>query len=583
MQTQTTELATGTERPPTDWSCVDWRKANKVVRNLRQRIFRATQEGDWNKVRSLQKLMLRSYSNTLVSVRRVTQENTGKRTPGVDKVVVKTPSLRGRLVDLLMTSQPWRARPARRIYIPKANGKLRPLGIPTMLDRCLQARVKNALEPSWEARFEGSSYGFRPGRSCHDAIERVFQLARPNTTKPWVVDADIKGAYDHIDHLFLLQTIGEVPGRALIKQWLKAGYMDKGAFFETEEGTPQGGVASPLLANIALHGMETALGVRYNNRGMNISKRGLVKYADDFAVFCQTREDAEEVVRDLTNWLAERGLALSPEKTRIVHLEEGFDFLGYHVQHYKDKRTRTGRKLLIRPSKEAVRKVRDKLKAEWMSHKATPTRALCQKLNPIIRGWANYHRVVVSTRTFQAMDTWMFIRARRWARHRHPHKPFSWRKERYWGRLNQRRGDDWVFGDKDSGYYLLKFAWFRRRKHVMVKGTASPDDPGLREYWQARLAATATNLKARQRRLAHAQNFRCTVCGEPLGNEEALQVHHLLPKGAPQRNEEKNQQLVHLLCHQQLTKEQLQGASQGIPSNKQAKRATLAGLTKVSA
>ena len=196
MQTQATELATGTKRPPTDWSCVDWRKANKVVRNLRQRIFRATQEGDWNKVRSLQKLMLRSYSNTLVSVRRVTQENTGKRTPGVDKVVVKTPSLRGRLVDLLMTSQPWRARPARRIYIPKASGKLRPLGIPTALDRCLQARVKNALEPSWEARFEGSSYGFRPGRSCHDAIERVYQMARPNTTKPWVVDADIKGAYD---------------------------------------------------------------------------------------------------------------------------------------------------------------------------------------------------------------------------------------------------------------------------------------------------------------------------------------------------------------------------------------------------
>jgi RNA-directed DNA polymerase len=214
--------ASGTERQ-TVWIAVDWQQANRIVRNLRWRIFRATQTGDWNKVRSLQHLMLRSYSNRLVSVRRVTQTNAGKETPGVDKVVVKTPEERGRLVDDLATVQPWKAKPARRVYIPKANGKLRPLGIPVVKDRCLQAMVKNALEPSWEARFECSSYGFRPGRDGHDAIEKIYGLARPNKRKKWVLDADIKGAFDTISHDHLLRAIGPVPGRELIKQWLKAG------------------------------------------------------------------------------------------------------------------------------------------------------------------------------------------------------------------------------------------------------------------------------------------------------------------------------------------------------------------------
>ncbi len=443
-------IVNGASRP-TDWNTVNWRRANRNVRNLRQRIFRATQAGDLNKVRSLQRLMLRSYSNTLVSVRRVTQVNHGKHTAGVDKVVVKTPAARGKLVDQLMTYQPWRAQPARRVYIPKANGKSRPLGIPTATDRCLQARVKNALEPAWEARFEGSSYGFRPGRAVHDAIGRIYTISNPRGRRKWVVDADIKGAFDNIDHASLLETIGDVPGRELIRQWLKAGYVDKGVFHDTEAGTPQGGVISPLLANIALHGMEQALGVEFDYRGVVKSSRAVVRYADDFVVFCASRRDAEAVVETLKGWLAVRGLTLSEEKTRIVHLTDGFDFLGWHVRHYPVRTTRTGYKLLITPSNASVRNIEAKLRAAWRRLHGSNAGAVIKALNPVVRGWALYHRSSVASQVFKDLDYWMFRKEMNFVRASHPSKSWYWRKQRYWGNLNPRRQDNWVFGDKQSG------------------------------------------------------------------------------------------------------------------------------------
>lgn len=314
---------------PTDWNAINWRHAQRQVHNLRHRIFRAAQAGDYRKVRSLQKLLLHSRANALLSVRRVTQINQGKYTAGVDKVVVKTPQARSDLVTELLTSPPRSARPAKRIYIPKATSdQLRPLGIPTIRDRCLQAIVKTALEPEWEAQFEASSYGFRPGRSCQDAIQKIYQLACPHRRKKWVVDADIKGAFDNIDHTFLLHTMGACPAKGLITQWLAAGYMEQMVWNATPTGTPQGSVISPLLLNVALHGLETALGVRYNKRGAICGPRAVVRYADDLVVFCESREDAE-AVRDhiLPPWLAERGLQLSSAKTRVVHLTEGFDFL----------------------------------------------------------------------------------------------------------------------------------------------------------------------------------------------------------------------------------------------------------------
>ena len=550
MQAQ--NLANGTEKQ-TDWNAINWRKVNRTVRNLRQRIFRATQEGNLNKVRSLQKLMLKSYSNRLVSVRRVAQINAGKHTPGVDKLVIKTPAARGRMVDTLAHYTLWKAKPARRVYIPKANGKLRPLGIPVIVDRCLQAMVKNALEPAWEGRFEGSSYGFRPGRSCHDAIEKIYGLARPNKTKKWVLDADIQGAFDHISHDYLLTVIGPVPGRELIKQWLKAGYVEQEVFHATEQGTPQGGVISPLLANIALHGMEEAIGVKYSSQGQIISKRAVVRYADDFVCFCETKEDAERVQAILTHWLKERGLTFSEEKTRIVHLTEGFDFLGFNVRHYPAPLTsRTGWKLLIKPSKESVQEVQKKLKDLWDQVQGTNMQVVLSKLNPVIRGWANYFRSAVAKEIFSKLDSWMYLKENHYTRRMHPNKSPGWRRRQYWGQFQLDRRDPWVFGDKQTGSYLLKFNWFPIERHILVRGRSSPDDPRLKDYWAKRQATGAKNLTRSKQKLVKRQHGRCPQCGEMLFNEEELQIHHLRARSEGGKDTYSNLALVHLLCHQQI-------------------------------
>jgi RNA-directed DNA polymerase len=546
-------IANGAKKQ-TEWRTVNWREAYRNVRNLRQRIFRATQERNFNKVRSLQKLMLKSYSNVLVSVRRVTQVNNGKHTAGIDKIIVKTPEARSQLVKELTNYQIWKAKPARRVYIPKATGKHRPLGIPTIKDRCLQAMVKNALEPHWENRFEGTSYGFRPGRGCHDAIEAVFLQACPHRKRKWIVDADIKGAFDNISHQKLLKIIGDFPAKEIIRQWLKAGYIDKNVFYDTEAGTPQGGVISPLLANVALHGMEKALEIERDKHGYIKRKcrHAVIRYADDFVVFCETKREAEKVIETLKEWLKRRGLELSEEKTRIVHITEGFNFLGFNVRQYKKPNTKQGYKLLIKPSKESVKKIRKRLKQEWRSLSGSNAKDAVIKLNPIIRGWANYFRIKVASKTFSSLDYFMYRRAYRYAKKNHSSKTGKWLARKYWGSFHKGKESKWVFGDKESGSYLLFFRWFTHKDHILVKGTSSPDDPSLKDYWRKREIAKTDDLSKTKIRIAKAQNFICPVCKDALMNGEELHIHHIKTRKNGGKENLKNLILLHLYCHQQI-------------------------------
>jgi RNA-directed DNA polymerase len=372
-----------------------------------------------------------------------------------------------------------------------------------------------------------------------------------------VVDADIKGAFDNISHEFLLKTIGNFPARELIKQWLKAGYVEDGVFHNTESGTPQGGIVSPLLANIALHGMEDVLGVTYKYNSAHklwqtCSKRAVVRYADDFVVFCETKEDAQAAQETIEKWLEVRGLSLSNEKTKIVHLSEGFDFLGFNIRHYKDPTTKTGWKLLIKPSKTSLQKIRDQLRNIWLNGKGCPAGGVIRRLNPIIRGQANYYRIAVSSQAFQALDRWMYIRAIRFSKYAHPTKSTQWLHQKYWGQLNLDKSDRWVFGDKRSGVYLLKYTWFPVKRHVPVKGKASPDDPTLRDYWRSQERLKSSELLPSLQKIAKHQNWKCRVCGESLFNGEEMHIHHKTPRSQGGKDTYKNLELVHLLCHQQI-------------------------------
>jgi RNA-directed DNA polymerase len=521
------------------------------VRNLRKRLFRASRDNDLKKVRSLQRLMLRSRANIFESVRRVTQVNRGKDTPGVDAILVTTPEERAALCERLRQLDLHQVHPVRRVYIPKRQGT-RPLGIPTIVDRCVQAMVKNALEPFWEARFEGSSYGFRPGRGCHDAIESLFRLARPNTTRPWVVDADIEGAFNSIGHTTLVQGIGHFPARELIKQWLKAGYLEDEILHPTDTGVPQGGVISPLLLNVALHGMKHALGISCTPKGVRRGRYAFVRYADDLAVVCPTQQEAIEAQDSLATWLGTRGLRLSEAKTHIRHLSEGFDFLGFNIRHCPaPQSSRSGFKLLIKPSRGSTQQIRQKLKGLWHTHVGAPTVALINAMNPLIRGWSQYFCTGVASKVFTDLDNFMHARAQRYMQRRHPRQSGWWRTEKYWGRTLGARRDRWVFQDQERHATLRKFAWTRIVRHRLVPKTYSPDDPTLQDYWRQR-RTTPRAMTDRHGRLARRQQGRCPGCHQALDNGEGLHIHHVVPKHQGGTDDPANLRLVHATCHRQL-------------------------------
>jgi len=489
-------LVNGPEGDDLDWGSINWPQVEGEVRRLRQRIFTASQAGDLKKVRNLQKLMLRSRANALMSVRRVTELNAGRKTAGVDGKVVVSASGKAALADRVRRrTDTVTAQPVKRVYVPKANGKQRPLGIPVIIDRVRQAQVVGALEPEWEARFEPKAYGFRPGRGCHDA--------------------DLAAAFDRIDHNLLLSHLGTFPARDQVEQWLKAGVVEKGRLTPTEEGTPQGGVVSPVLLNVALHGMERAAGVRYQLNGTHAGDTVpgspvLIRYADDLVALCTTKAQAERVKASLAEWLAPRGLAFNEDKTRVVNLDAGFDFLGFTVRRF-------GAKLLIRPSKAAMRRHRARLRDEMHSLRGANAAMVLQRLTPIVRGWAAYYRTVVSSEMFSALDRYVWKLTYKWAKHSHPKKSKHWIVNRYFGRFNKSRQDYWVFGERDSGAYLVKHAWTKIVRHQMVKAGASPDDPALAEYWAGRRRrAPPPPLDNLSLRLLQSQRGRCPRCGELL-------------------------------------------------------------------
>jgi RNA-directed DNA polymerase len=509
------ETVNGPEDETLDWDTIVWPVHEENVRRLRQRIFKAMKAQDLATVRNLQRMMLRSWSNTLISVRQVTQRNAGRGTPGVDGRVVLTAQARMDLaVQVHHTARSFQPLPVRRVYIPKANGKQRPLGIPAIADRAHQARCRNALEPEWEARFAPRTYGFRPGRSCQDAIAVIHVMGcGKNPQRRWILDADLTAAFDKIDHDHLLAKLGCFPGKGMIRGWLKAGMFEKGkGFAPTDEGTPQGGVISPCLLNVALHGLEEAAGVRYEASDPARTKRGcpaLVVYADDMVALCHTRQQAEQVKTRMAEWLAPRGLSFNEAKTRIVTLEDGFDFLGFTVRRYAGK-------LITRPSKAAIKRVKYRLAVEMRALRGGNTAAVLAKINPIVRGWANYYRGAASSRTFAALDRYLWQLTYKWACYSHANKPKPWIVSRYYGRFNPASQDRWVFGNRDNGAYLPKLGWTKIVRHCLVLGAASPDDPALTDYWTQRRGKNRPLLDRSVLILLAKQNGRCPLCRDLL-------------------------------------------------------------------
>jgi RNA-directed DNA polymerase len=470
----------------------------------------------------------------------VTQINKGRRTPGIDKKTYETPAERLQLAKQLdkIRINDWEPHPAIRVDIPKGEGKTRPLGIQTQIDRCLQVVVKNALEPYWEAQFEHYSFGFRPGRSTMDAITAIF-LCTVKGCRPTILDADIKGAFDNINQDKLMEIIGNSPTRFIIKKWLKAGVMVGVDFTPTPTGTPQGGIISPLLANIALHGMETAIGME--KKGKGFPGPVLVRYADDFVVLCRTEEECKKAKDQLQDWLAQRGLVMSEEKTATVHINDGFDFLGFNIRQYERKATkRRGYQVLVRPAKKNIQKIKDELREVFKRGLHLKPETLIREANAKIRGWATYYRQVSSYETFANLDNFLWHRSWRYARYRHPNKGKRWVKIKYFD-------EKWCLKGKDT--ILLKFTRFNFEKRPILRIGASPDNPDEEDYWNERRSIPTTTLRVKAR-LWKRQKGQCEYCKGELDNGEEIVIDHRIPNsegGDPHKLS--NQALVHETCH----------------------------------
>ncbi len=484
------------------WDQIDWARCERTVRRLQARIVRATRDGCRGRVKVLQWLLTHSSSGRALAVKRVTS-NAGKDTSGVDGEVWRSPEAKLRAVGTLRR-RGYQPQPLRRVYIPKANGKLRPLGIPTMRDRAMQALYLLALDPVAETTADPNSYGFRPARSTADAIEQCFKLlSRRKVSPTWVLEGDIKGCFDHISHPWMLSHLPT--DRDVLRKWLAAGYLEKGKRFPTEAGTPQGGVISPVLANMTLDGLEALLLRTFprkdlgRGRGKYNPKVHLVRYADDFVITGTSREVLEQEVRPVVErFLAERGLQLSPDKTCVTHIDEGFDFLGQHVRRY-------GGKILITPSRKNVHAFLTKVRGLIRANRTASQADLIYALNRVLLGWAMYHRHVVATRTFRKVDLVLWHLLWRWAKRRHPTKSADWQLRRYWHPVGGRswrfaaeKGRQTANGPSDwLTLFCTNKTWIRR--HLKVRAEVNPYDPAWHAYLTARTSARRLLRPTRQR------------------------------------------------------------------------------------
>ncbi len=512
-----------------DWNSIDWKKIERRVKRLRNGIYQATKKENMKEVSHLQKLLLNSFAAKVLAIKRVTQINDGRKTAGIDGKVIDNHEDRVKMANEEIDFKSYKPYPVKRVYIPKSDGSKRGLGIPTIKDRIIQAIVKEALEPEWEARFETNSYGFRPGRCTQDAIEEVFNSLSDGVAggNQWVLDADIERAFDTIDHEFILNQLGGFPAKSLISKWLTAGYVEIGEIHETTMGTPQGGIASPLLANIALDGLQIHLGTGYR----------YARYCDDFVIMAKTKQAIEEIKPKVEQWLLERGLKLKDEKTRIIHRDEGFNFLGFHIKMYNNG------KLIIKPQKEKVKDLLGRVRKWLDDNKQAKAETIPHHLNPILRGWANYYRFVCSKKPFSKIQHSLWWILWKWAKRRHSNKSMSWILNEYFE--NNR------YGNFDAFKGLHRIDKTPIARYVKVKSKASPDNPDLREYWENRKKKISRILYAKGSKLyliAESQHWKCRSCGNWLMNGEGVDVHHIVPDGS---DDISNLKIVHESCHYQ--------------------------------
>jgi RNA-directed DNA polymerase len=508
------------------WNSIDWTRVHQTVRRLQIRIAKAAKEQDWRRAKALQRFLTRSFAGKALAVKRVT-ENEGKRTAGVDRESWSTPKAKTEAIGSLKRHG-YQALPLRRVHIPKKNGKTRPLGIPTMKDRAMQALYLLGLAPISETLADGNSYGFRLQRCTADAIEQCFTVFSQPGSAEWVLEADIRGCFDNINHEWLL---AHVPmDKPMLRKWLKAGYVESRELFPTEAGTPQGGIISPTLMNMTLDGLEAKLEAAFGRKRTKTAFRNkvhLVRYADDFVITGASKELLENEAKPLVaQFLAARGLEFSQEKTRITHISEGFDFLGQNVRKYKGK-------IIIKPSRTNVQAFKDKVRAILNDNKETKPVSLIRLLNPVLRGWANYHRSIVAKKTFSAIDIWLWRRLWRWARRRHPAKAISWIGKKYFPTVGTRRVFEASRGDtrksgKSGRIEMLHMRSVSIRRHRKIRGDANPFDPAYASYFEGLIRLrtedalldrpTLLDLWKRQRGV-------CPECHQPITKDTGWRGH----------------------------------------------------------